>query len=211
MKKVTKKAVRKTAKKTVTPKATSSPKITFQPATSDKWNDVETLFGERGACGGCWCMVWRKTNAQYTTTKAANKKDFKKLVTSGAPTGVLAYDGKSPIAWCSVAPREQFVRLETSRIYEPIDDQPVWSISCLFILSKYRNQGLSTKLIQAAAEFANKQGAKIVEAYPFDYDTKQPPPFIWTGIASAFVKAGFKEAARRSSIRPIMRMTLRTK
>jgi GNAT superfamily N-acetyltransferase len=209
MKKITKKAVKKTAEKSAPTKPTSSAKITFQPATPDKWNDIEALFGERGACGGCWCMVWRKTNAEYTKTKPANKKDFKKLTTSGAPVGVLAYDNKTPIAWCSVAPREQFVRLETSRIYEPIDNQPVWSITCLFILSPYRNQGLSSKLIAAAADYAKKQGAKIVEAYPFDYNTKQPPPFIWTGIASAFVKAGFKEAARRSPIRPIMRKSLR--
>lgn len=182
--------------------------ITFQPATPKHWDDIVTLFGERGACGGCWCMVWRKTNAQYTKTKPANKKDFGKLVKSGAPVGVLAYDGDTPIAWCSIAPREQFVRLGTSKIYAPIDDKPVWSISCIFILSKYRNQGLSTKLIKAAADYAKKQGAKIVEAYPFDYDTKQPPPFIWTGIASAFVKAGFKEAARRSPIRPVMRKLL---
>ena len=39
----------------------SQPKlaITIHPATPDTWRDLETLFGEKGACGGCWCMAWR--------------------------------------------------------------------------------------------------------------------------------------------------------
>ena len=34
---------------------------------------------------------------------------------------------------------------------------------------------------------------------------KMPDAFAWTGLASAFIKAGFKECARRSETRPIMR------
>ena len=26
---------------------------------STRWDDFEELFGEKGACGGCWCMSWR--------------------------------------------------------------------------------------------------------------------------------------------------------
>ena len=28
-------------------------KVTFHPATPARWPDIEKLFGERGACGGC--------------------------------------------------------------------------------------------------------------------------------------------------------------
>ena len=31
--------------------------IAIAPLTPDRWDDFETLFGERGACGGCWCML----------------------------------------------------------------------------------------------------------------------------------------------------------
>jgi hypothetical protein len=37
-----------------------------------------------------------------------------------------------------------------------------------------------------------------------------PPVFVYTGIASAFIKAGFKEAGRRSETRPIMRYFIQT-
>jgi len=37
------------------PKA-SLPRLTFRPLTRARWRDLEKLFGERGACAGCWCM-----------------------------------------------------------------------------------------------------------------------------------------------------------
>ena len=27
----------------------------YHSLTPDRWGDLEALFGERGACGGCWC------------------------------------------------------------------------------------------------------------------------------------------------------------
>jgi hypothetical protein len=35
-----------------------------------------------------------------------------------------------------------------------------------------------------------------------------PDVFAWTGVASAFLKAGFVECGRRSETRPIMRRDL---
>jgi hypothetical protein len=31
-------------------------KLEFHELTSERWGDLEALFGERGACGGCWCV-----------------------------------------------------------------------------------------------------------------------------------------------------------
>lgn len=36
------------------PKQAVSLGLEFQPATAERWRDFEKLFGERGACGGCW-------------------------------------------------------------------------------------------------------------------------------------------------------------
>jgi GNAT superfamily N-acetyltransferase len=102
-----------------------------------------------------------------------------------------------------------YVALERSRILQPVDDEPVWSISCLFVRKDFRRQGVSSLLLEAAAGLAKKQGAKIVEGYPSDpASDKSPDPFLWHGVTSAFVAAGFKEVARRSASRPIMRRVL---
>jgi GNAT superfamily N-acetyltransferase len=173
--------------------------------------DIEELFGERGACGGCWCMAWRLRHKDWVAGKGAkNKRAFKKVVTSGEVPGLLGYLGRRPIAWCAVAPREAYSYLSRSRVLEPVDAEPVWSISCLFVLKPYRRQGVSVRMLKAAAEHAARRGAGIVEGYPVEPTMERTPdPFVWTGTPSAFRKAGFREACRRSATRPIMRRTLK--
>ncbi len=185
--------------------------MTFHPATPDRWSDVEALFGERGACGGCWCMAWRLRRKDWEAGKGAkNKRALKKIVDSGGMPGIIGYLGDEPVAWCSVAPRSEYSVLERSRVLKPVDDKPVWSVSCLFVLKPYRRLGVSSRMLKAAAEFAKSRGATIVEGYPVEPTmTKTPDPFVWTGIPSAFLKAGFKEVARRSKTRPIMRKSFR--
>ncbi|HET9696552.1 MAG TPA: GNAT family N-acetyltransferase [Terriglobales bacterium] len=184
-------------------------RLTFKPLTLDRWPDFEILFGENGACGGCWCMAWRWKHKEFLQKKGAGaKRAFKKIVEGKTAPGILAYSDKEPVGWIAIAPREQFTRLEGSRVLAPIDDQPVWSIPCFFVRKDFRHKGVSVQLLEAAADFARKQKAKIVEGYPYDLDKEMPPPFVWTGLASAFEKAGFQEAARRSKTRPIMRKQL---
>jgi GNAT superfamily N-acetyltransferase len=182
----------------------------FHPLTPARWGDFETLFGERGACGGCWCMWWRIPRSQYNNQKGEkNRRAMNALVKAGEVPGILAYlDGK-PVAWCSVAPRESFSGLERSRILKPVDEQPVWSIVCFFIAKEHRRKGLSVKLLKAAIEYVRQRGGRIVEGYPVESKKDQPDAFVWTGLASAFAKAGFKEVERRSGSRPIMRYAIK--
>jgi GNAT superfamily N-acetyltransferase len=182
-------------------------KLSFYPLTLDRWKDFEQLFGERGACGGCWCMSWRLKRAQFENQKGtANKNAMKKLVISGQTPGILAYHDGKPVAWCSAAPRENFVRLENSKVLKRIDDNPVWSVSCIFIVKEFRRKGISTELLKAVIKFCKSGGAKIIEAYPQEpYGSNIPAAFAWTGIPSSFEKAGFEVAERRSKMRPIMR------
>ncbi len=184
--------------------------LKYMPLSEMNWDDLVTLFGAKGACGGCWCMYWRLFNTQFEQKKGAeNKKLFKKKVESGAPVGILAYDKKQPIGWCAVAPRSDFVRLTKSRILKPVDNLEVWSIVCLFVEKKYREQGISSLIIEAAVRYAARLGAKSIEAYPHDLkNNKLPAPFVYTGLASAYLKAGFTEIARRSATRPIMRYNI---
>ena len=190
----------------------SNLKIKFHPATPDRWADVEELFGERGACGGCWCMYWRFPRSQWSASKGLkNKNAFKKIVSSNRQPGVIAYNGTEPIGWCAIAPREEFTGLAKSRVLKPVDDAPVWSITCLFVKKPFRRRGVSINLLRAAVDFAGQQGARIVEGYPATPTMeKTPDPFVYMGVPSAFSVAGFKEVARRSPTRPIMRFGIKT-
>lgn len=184
--------------------------LTFHSLTSRNWKDLETLFGPRGACGGCWCMFWRLPRTQFNQQKGeGNRAAFQKLARSKTPLGILAYAAEQPVAWCGVAPRESYPALERSRILKPIDDTPVWSVTCLFVSKPFRRRGITPRLLKAAVTYAGENGAEAVEGYPVEpKKASMPDPFAWTGIASAFLKAGFKEKLRRSETRPIMRYDL---
>ncbi|MEW6156586.1 MAG: GNAT family N-acetyltransferase [Verrucomicrobiota bacterium] len=179
------------------------------PLTAERWEDFEALFGDRGACGGCWCMWWRLTHAQFVHQKGAgNKQAMQQLLASGASPGILAYLDGEVAGWCALAPRTAYARLANSRVLKPVDDQPVWSITCFFVARQFRRRGVSLALVNGAIAFARQQGARILEGYPIEIGKDQPDPFVYTGLASTFRNAGFNEVARRSPTRPLMRLVM---
>ena len=186
-------------------------RVRFAPLTAERWDDLERLFGANGACGGCWCMWWRLTRAEFQAKKGgANRRAFRKLVASGTVPGILAYQNGEPVGWCAVEPRQTYPRLATSRNLKPVDDTPVWSVTCFFVARPYRRQGLTVQLLEAAKRHARSRGARLLEGYPIEPGAGNvPAAFAWTGFVPAFRKAGFVEALRRSSRQPILRCPLR--
>lgn len=158
-------------------------------------------------------MLWRMTRSEHDKKKGAeNKNAMKRLVRSGVPTGILAYRGEKAIGWCAVAPRQDYPALERSRVLKPIDEQSVWSVACLYIDKSNRGKGVSVEILRAAIRHVKKSGGEILEGYPVEPRKSEiPDVFAWTGIASAFISAGFAERGRGSETRPIMRYEISAK
>lgn len=184
--------------------------LQIQPVTSERWKDFEQLFGPRGALGGCWCMWWRIKRKDFEQQQGdRNHAAMRSIVDSGKVPGILAYSNGEVVAWCSVAPREDFPVLDRSPVLKRVDDQPVWSVVCFFMAKNFRHQGLSGRMLKAAVEYAARNGARILEGYPITPKKDQAPDmYVFTGLESTFIKAGFEEVARRSPSRPIMRYYL---
>ena len=155
-------------------------------------------------------MWWRLPRSAFNAAKGdANHEAFRQIVADGEVPGLLLYDGGQPIGWCSVASREQFSVLGRSRALPLIDDTSPWSVVCLFIRRDHRRQGASVRLLDAAADHARQHGAPVVEGYPVEpRKGTMPDAFAWTGTVSAFLAAGYVEAARGPTGRPIMRRSL---
>ena len=182
-------------------------KLRIRPLTSDLWPALENLFGERGACNGCWCMYWRIGSAYRKQPSEANKAEFHRVVAKGPPPGLIAFDGSLPVGWCQLTPRETLPWLDRSWVR--IDDAQVWSISCFYVRIGYRRRGITVALIQAAEKIAKARGAAALEAYPLDRSLS--PSASSTGFVSTFKRAGFKVVAHRTPPRPIMRLELKAR
>lgn len=182
-------------------------KLTTRALRKDDWPLVEELFGPRGACGGCWCMAWRseeRGQAYRAQLGEPNRNAFRALVESGVAQGVLAFDGDTPVGWCSVGPRATFPKLQRSRVLQTEWDEHTWSITCFYIKSKYRSHGVGTLLAREAVRVAAARGAKTVEGYPaVPYDKTKPMPaaFAWTGVPALFERLKFAKLRRTG--RPI--------
>lgn len=186
-------------------------RLRFAPLTAERWADFEDLFGSRGACGGCWCMWSRLPRKAYEAGKGeSNRRAMRRIVESGPPPGILAYDRDRAVGWCAFAPRAEYARFATSRSLAPVDDLPVWSVSCFFVRREYRRRGVTRALLEAAAAEARKRGAKILEGYPVEPKewAVAATSFAWTGFPSPYLAAGFREVLRRTPNRPILRREL---
>jgi GNAT superfamily N-acetyltransferase len=181
----------------------------FRPLISKDWDSLEKLFGKRGAMGGCWCMFWKQTQTEFARMHGEqNRLALKSVVESGTVPGVLAYQDNEPAGWCAVEPRESYSRLARAKVLAPVDDQPVWSITCFFIGKQYRRKGLMRGLLKAAIDWATSNGAHIIESYPFDTQQRVRPSTAYMGVIPVYLENGFVEVMRRTPRRPIMRKYL---
>ena len=185
--------------------------LTFEPLTKKNWGQFVQLFGNKGACGNCWCMYYRLNKSEFKEGKVddGNKNAMKELVWENKPAGILGfYDGQA-IAWCAFAPREDFIKLEKSRVHKRIDDKRVWSIPCFFIDKKFRRLGVSVALLKGVINYARENEIEIIEAYPtIPTQEKLPDSFAWIGLYNSFERAGFEIADRTSKNRPMVRYYL---
>jgi GNAT superfamily N-acetyltransferase len=182
-------------------------KIDTHPLTPDRWRDLAALFETSSTTRHCWCTWFRQSTADYRAKGGeGNKRTFKRIVErGGVPPGVLAYVDGEVAGWCAVAPRDEYPRLARSRTLKPIDDQPVWSVTCFFIGSHARRKGVGHALLKAAVNLAKRHGAKIVEGYPLVPGRRLRSDEAYVGVTSLFERAGFAEVARASDRRAIVR------
>ncbi len=186
--------------------------IKIHQLTEERWADFEKLFGPRGACAGCWCMYWKLPRKEFTAGQyEGNRLAQSKYVASGSVPGLLAYLDGLPVGWSAVEPRPKYPVLARSRVLAPLDETPVWSITCFFVDRPHRRHGITVALLRGAIDHVKRCGGNVVEGYPTEPRGNAPaaPAFVYTGLASAFRKAGFVEAGRRSETRPIMRFYIR--
>src|SRR5947209_6088266 len=167
------------------------------PATPARWRDLERLFGPRGAYFNCWCMYWRLRRRDFRALAPEQRKAaLRAWVRSGAAPGLLAYRQGKPVAWCAVAPRDEYAALAASPKLKPVGEtRGVWSITCYFVAKEHRRTGLMSALLEGAARHARGKGARVLEGYPVIADGLTGCAG-YTGLVPAYRKAGFNVVAR---------------
>lgn len=179
-----------------------SQKLIVEPVTEANWPDLETLFEGKGGPSYCWCMAWRPMEGRASADNAARKRALHERVLEGTPIGLIGYAGGEPVAWCSVAPRETFLKLRNDQ--DP-EEAGIWSVTCFFVRRDNRKSGLSGLMLDEAVRLARERGARAVEGYPVDPDS---PSYRFMGFVPLFAERGFQAVGRAGSRRHVMRREL---
>jgi GNAT superfamily N-acetyltransferase len=189
--------------------------LTIHPLTAERWPDLESVFNAKGCsiARGCWCMYYRRSGKSPDlqpgeSQSERSRNDLKALASLDPPPGLIGYEGKTPVGWISLGPREDYSKLEKSPVMKPVDGQAVWSIVCFVVPSEHRKQGIARAVLAGAIEYARKRGVRLLEAYPVDKAEPLAGESSWFGSKTMYDAAGFEEVARRKPARPVVRLTL---
>ncbi|GAA1948448.1 GNAT family N-acetyltransferase [Microbacterium deminutum] len=193
--------------------------ITIEPATADRFEDAQHALSGGGDGASCQCAWWTITNTQWQqTTRDERKTLLEHEMAEAPPPALIAYVDGEAAGWIRVGPRTRQVRLARTKEFtghsvEPWDDESVWAVTCFVVRREHRGEGLNSRLLHAAIEFARAHGARVIEAYPtepIDPATGKNKPVnnLFRGIVSTFASAGFREVARPKPDRAIVSLDL---
>lgn len=183
------------------------------PATPDRWDDVQAVFGTRGGAHHCQCQRIRLGDRAWWDLSVEERGHHLREQLDAGPGALLAYVDAEPAGWVAVAPRTEYVRYRRSQVpwagrHEDKDDDGVWAVTCFAIRAGKRKQGLMYELAAAAVEHARERGAQAVEGYPIVPEPGQEIAWgeVNVGTPGPFAAAGLTEASRPTKRRRVMRL-----
>ncbi|MGV9192737.1 GNAT family N-acetyltransferase [Microbacterium sp. MC2] len=188
--------------------------ITIAEATPGRFADAEHALTGGGDGASCMCQWMTLSNADWNSTSADERRElFRDEVDAGPPPGLIAYVDGEAAGWVRVGPRTAQARVARMRIIkgsqESLDDDSTWAVTCFVVRREHRRQGLNSALLDAAVDFARRNGARVVEGYPFDLAAKKSSAnSLFHGTLSTFLAAGFREVSRTSPHQPIVALSL---
>jgi GNAT superfamily N-acetyltransferase len=186
----------------------------IRPVTSDRLDDLATLFDTNGTTRGCWCMYFIATRAEFGAGwRGGNRTRFDELaVSADPPMGLLAYRDGVPSGWCALGPRTRYPRAISPRARilagrDRDEDDDVWLVPCFFVRTDARRLGTTRALLAAAVDLARRSGATALEGFPRSDETATSSE-DYLGRESVFAECGFECVARPTPRRAVMRREL---
>jgi GNAT superfamily N-acetyltransferase len=198
-----------------------TPGLTIIPANEARWEDLQAVFGTRGAAANCQCQRYklrpREAFAKFPVEERALR--LRQQTDCGHPgsrttSGLVAYLDGEPVGWCAVEPRTAYSGLLRNNHVpwegraEDKGDGSVWAVTCVFTRAGFRRRGVAHELVRAAVDFARERGARALEGYPML--TQPGQKITWdelhVGTRGFFEAAGFAEVSHPTKRRVVMRI-----
>lgn len=163
------------------------------------WPDFARLAERHnGVWGGCWCMAFHAEGVGRTKTAAQNRAEKQARVHEGRAHAALVYHEQECVGWCQFGSPDELPRIKHRREYaRDALTVPDWRITCFFVDSKYRHQGVASAALDGALREIARLGGGRVESYPEESDGRSmSASFLYNGTLSMFEGHGFQRTRR---------------
>lgn len=192
--------------------------LTVVPANRASFDDLQTVFGTRGAASRCQCQRYKLAPGEsFGSTPVEERAHRLRVQTScddpdsTETSGLVGYLDGVPVGWCAVEPRCRYrgmlrnQRVPWAERDEDKQDCTVWAITCVLARAGFRRQGVGKSLIPTAVRFARESGARAIEAYPMTTPHAIDEE-LHCGLLPMFLDAGFTEVSRPTKRRAVVRL-----
>jgi len=184
--------------------ATLTAMLAIRPLTPPRWKDLEALFGDVARAAAVVHVLAPALARCSSGRRQRQPPGLRKLGAEGRSPRPHRLEGRRRWDGARYAPRAAIPRWRGPASSGPLTaSPPVWSVSCLFVARPSGSGEVSTRLLEAAADYApparrwDRRGLSGRAA-------RQGGRTRSSGPASRprFAGAGFQEVARRSKTRP---------
>ena len=194
------------------------PDYEIVPADSASCAELDDVFGSRGPSWRCQCQRYKLRPREAFAKFPVEERRLRLWEQTAcgetgaeATSGLVARLDGTAVGWCAVEPRTEFTGLvrHAKVPWEGRDedkaDATVWAITCVLARAGHRRRGVGSALVRAAVEHARERGARALEAYPMT-TTDALAEELHPGLLGMFLQAGFREVARPSVRRAVVRV-----
>jgi ribosomal protein S18 acetylase RimI-like enzyme len=152
---------------------------------------AELVERNNGIFGGCWCVGFHPEGRLRGLDRRAVKQE---RVRCGQAHAALVLDDHGIAqGWCQWGSPEELPNIKHQRVYfkEP-QAVPDWRITCFYVDTKHRGQGVARAALEGAIEQIARAGGGLVEAIPeVTAGREAHGRFLYSATVELFEDCGF--------------------
>lgn len=166
-----------------------------EPLSPETWQAFADLVQRgKGLFVGCWCTNFHCYPDPPERKQLGNQAFKQRLVDEGRTHAALVFDGDEAIAWAQFGTVEELANIHHRKEWErTVTQVPDYRITCVFVESRHRREGLAEIAVRGALALIAEQGGGRVESYPHDLppDKKMSSSFLYNATRTMYARLGF--------------------
>ena len=166
--------------------------LTTRPLDASTWDAfAELVERNNGIFGGCWCIGFHPERNQKGLDHRTAKEE--RVRTDRAHAALVFDEDGVAQGWCQFGSPEELSSIKHRVKYEKEPPpRPDWRITCFYVDTKHRGQGIARAALEGALEQIAEAGGGLVEAIPeVTMGREAHGRFLYSATVELFEQFGF--------------------